>query len=814
MTNLIGKSLGRYHILEQLGEGGMAIVYKAFDTRLEREVAVKVIRIDNLAPKVLTRVRKRFDREAKALARLNHSNIVQVIDFGEYEGVPYLVMPYLPGGTLKHRIRHGRISWGETIDLLAPIARALEYAHRQNIVHRDIKPSNVILSETGAPMLSDFGVAKVLSDSGETHELTGTGMGVGTPEYMAPEQFRGQADERADIYALGVVMYEMVTGRKPYIAKTPAEVIIKQAMDSLPRPSRFAPDLPASVENILIKSLAKAPIDRYQRMGDFAQDLERLILVGEKEKKKREEERKKAERQQRKKQELEQKKQEAQKKKAELQQKKQEEKARKKQEAQKKRTELQQRKKQEQERKKQEENVRKKQEAQKKRTELQQKKQEEDARKIREEKRKREAIQEKYQQEKAEYQQKKRDEYARKKREAEKIKNALQHQEQKEQEKAPRTKKEKPLSQTRHIWRYPIFFLILITLVLTGVFGFPSLLSRSYNAPKPTQIHTVTTEKEQTPTKELTVTVEVSPTIEATFTPEATSTPEVKIGSIILSAIDNMKLVYVPSGSFLMGSSPDDLLDECNRMFGTCKDNGDLIYFSDTQVIDNPTFSSYSDEIPQHEIYLDSFWIDQTEITNLMYSKCVQANGCSPPSKKSSLSRPSYYGNSQYDNFPVVNITWKDSKAYCEWAGRRLPTEAEWEKAARGADSRIYPWGSSSGSYYANVNNTIRDTSKAGDYLSGASPYGALDMIGNVWEWVADWHQSDYYGQSTSSNPPGPSSGSQRVVRGGAFNSGIFWNGWEVLSGDVNYSATRRLRYPPATSQSSVGFRCVKDGSS
>ena len=291
----------------------MATVYKAFDTRLEADVAVKVIRTDNLAPNVLDRVRKRFDREAKALAKLTHPNIVKVTDYGEHEGVPYLVMPHLPGGTLKERIKRGRTPWREAVSLLAPIARALEYAHKQKIVHRDIKPSNVLITETGAPMLSDFGVAKVLSDSDETHELTGTGMGVGTPEYMAPEQFQGRADSRVDIYALGVVLYEMVTGRKPYLAETPAAVIIKQATEPLPRPTRFAPDLPASIEKILIKSLAKSPKDRYQSMGEFALALERLILVGEKENKKQEERQKKSELQKKKRQEKEERKREEQK---------------------------------------------------------------------------------------------------------------------------------------------------------------------------------------------------------------------------------------------------------------------------------------------------------------------------------------------------------------------------------------------------------------------------------------------------------------------------------------------------------------------
>jgi serine/threonine protein kinase len=170
MSNLIGKSLGRYHILEQLGEGGMATVYKAYDTRLEADVAVKVIRTENILPSVLERSLKRFEREAKALARLNHPNIVRVTDYGEYEGKPYLVMPYFPGGTLKEKLGK-QIPWQETIQILLPIVEALDYAHSHNMIHRDVKPSNILLAERGQPMLSDFGIAKML-DLEETVELT------------------------------------------------------------------------------------------------------------------------------------------------------------------------------------------------------------------------------------------------------------------------------------------------------------------------------------------------------------------------------------------------------------------------------------------------------------------------------------------------------------------------------------------------------------------------------------------------------------------------------------------------------------------
>jgi serine/threonine protein kinase len=278
MDKYIGIEMGRYRILEPLGQGGMATVYKAYDTRLEREVAVKVIRTELFGSAVQEGLLKRFGREAMALAKLIHPNIVSVIDYGNYAGSPYLVMPYLPGGTLKQHM--GKlIPWREATRVLLPVARALQYAHEQGIIHRDVKPSNILLTPSGEPMLTDFGIAKIL-DVEEGQTLTGTGM-VGTPEYMAPEQWVGKVTPQSDVYSLGVVFYEMVTGRTPYRAETPAAVLIKQTNDPLPRPRQFVTDLPEAVEKLLFKALAKEPEDRYETMGAFAGALEGLLKVGE-----------------------------------------------------------------------------------------------------------------------------------------------------------------------------------------------------------------------------------------------------------------------------------------------------------------------------------------------------------------------------------------------------------------------------------------------------------------------------------------------------------------------------------------------------
>lgn len=271
--NLIGKMLGRYHLLEKLGEGGMAAVYKALDTSLERHVAIKVILpYQEQSEQFLAR----FKREARALAKLSHPNILKIFDFGEYEGSPYLVMEYISGGTLKEWLVGSSVPWQRAAQLLGCVARALEAAHAEGIIHRDVKPANILMANGKDPMLSDFGIAKLIEGSEATTDLTGTGVGIGTPDYMAPEQGVGVVDGRSDIYALGVIFYQMVTGRLPYEADTPLAALLKKTTEPLPRPTQYVPDLPVNVENILIKALACEPRYRYQNMGEFAAALERL----------------------------------------------------------------------------------------------------------------------------------------------------------------------------------------------------------------------------------------------------------------------------------------------------------------------------------------------------------------------------------------------------------------------------------------------------------------------------------------------------------------------------------------------------------
>jgi serine/threonine-protein kinase len=271
--DLIGRNLGKYRIVARLGRGGMAEVYKAFQPSLDRYVAVKVLHTFMAEEKDFL---ARFRREAKNVAALRHPNIVQVFDFDVEDEQYYMVMEFLDGPTLKGRLealhlQGKRLPLKDVLRITRDVGSALGYAHERGIVHRDVKPANVILEASGRVILTDFGVAKILTGT----QFTATGTVLGTPAYMAPEQGLGQpGDGRSDIYSLGVMLYEMATGRLPFDADTPLAVVMKHIHDPLPLPRLVTPDLPESLERVILRALAKDPADRYDRVEAMLADLE------------------------------------------------------------------------------------------------------------------------------------------------------------------------------------------------------------------------------------------------------------------------------------------------------------------------------------------------------------------------------------------------------------------------------------------------------------------------------------------------------------------------------------------------------------
>src|SRR5512135_651375 len=269
--DLIGKTLGQYHIVEVIGHGGMASVYKARQPALDRFVAIKVL----LPHQASTpEFRERFIREAKAIAQLNHPNILPVIDYGQEEDLIYIVMKYVSGGTLAERLKRP-IDLATTTHLVGQIAAALDHAHQHGIIHRDVKPSNVLLDEGEWVQLADFGLAKLLAGD---QALTSSGMSMGTPAYLSPEQGQGETiDRHADIYSLGVILYEMVTGRLPFTAETPMGVIIKHIYEQPLPPRTLNPSIPEALEAVVLKGLAKPIEQRYHSAGELARALQQAI---------------------------------------------------------------------------------------------------------------------------------------------------------------------------------------------------------------------------------------------------------------------------------------------------------------------------------------------------------------------------------------------------------------------------------------------------------------------------------------------------------------------------------------------------------
>jgi serine/threonine-protein kinase len=271
--NLIGKRLGNFEILEEIGRGGMATVYRAHQTTINRIVAIKVLPRHFLHDPGFY---ERFTREVEVIADLEHPHILPIYDYGEAEGLPFIAMRYLGGGSLAQMIRRGVPPLNAIDKPFSQIAQALDYAHQKGIIHRDLKPGNVMLDENGNAYLTDFGIARVLGS-----ELTGSAI-IGTPAYMSPEQANGlPIDARSDIYALGVVLFELITGREPYQAETPMALLLKHINEPMPLARNFREGVPPGVDDVIGKATAKNPDDRFSSAGDMARAFSAALRGGE-----------------------------------------------------------------------------------------------------------------------------------------------------------------------------------------------------------------------------------------------------------------------------------------------------------------------------------------------------------------------------------------------------------------------------------------------------------------------------------------------------------------------------------------------------
>jgi formylglycine-generating enzyme required for sulfatase activity len=557
-------------------------------------------------------------------------------------------MFYLPGGTLKDRLGKP-MPWRDAVQLLIPIAQALEYTHDRNIINRDVKPSNILMTEKGQPMLTDFGLVKIFEDKNkELTNLTGSGTGLGTPNYMAPEQWIGEATAQSDQYSLGVVLYEMITGHRPYVSNTPAGVLLKQDKEPLPLPKQYVPDLPQDVESVLLKTLAKEPDKRYPDMRTFANELQNL-LAGEKVTA----------------------------------------------------TTI-------------------------KITQL-------------------------------------RDDMTGKVKKTPQVDHIEQgrvepsqveqsHAGQNQNTASPptpppaRQKKTFPIL----IAVIGVFMLLVIAcgacwLIVSKLGFFATAIPTQQTLPSPVATNTIMIQSTRAPT-------ETPLPTETPFPPEITDNK-------------NVPMRLVPAGEFTMGNDGSD-----------------------------------AESQPAHVVVLDAFYIDKYEVTNEMYGACVSADRCRKPKQSGSITRSTYYSNPVFANYPVIYVDWKMAKTYCEWRGAHLPTEAEWEKAARSTDERAYPWGGDKlDCSFANYYGCVGDTTSVDQYEKGQSAYGVYGMAGNVWEWTSSLFRP--YPYSSTDGREDPDASGNRMARGGS---------WHIFGSEgVNIRSDTRLKLDPSYYGAYVGFRCA-----
>jgi tRNA A-37 threonylcarbamoyl transferase component Bud32 len=270
MKTWTGQTIGGYEVAEKIGQGGMATVYRAYQTQLERWVAIKIMHTTGTSDKEFL---DRFRREARAIAALRHPNILTIYDYGEEQGIAYIVMEYVAGGTLKEKLAKQPMGWPDVATLMIPVGRALAYAHSEGIVHRDVKPANILLARPDWPVLADFGLIKMV---GHQQGITRPGVTIGTPAYFSPEQAAGEdVDHRSDVYSFAIVLYQLLTGRLPFEGDSPIELLLQRVRELPPPPRRLNPQLTPQLETIILRALARHPEARYASMDALVNDLSR-----------------------------------------------------------------------------------------------------------------------------------------------------------------------------------------------------------------------------------------------------------------------------------------------------------------------------------------------------------------------------------------------------------------------------------------------------------------------------------------------------------------------------------------------------------
>lgn len=700
-NKLIGLVLGQYEIVDFVGKGGMATVYRGIQKNVKRTVAIKVL------PRNFTHddtFMARFRREADLVASLEHPHIMPIYDYGEYDDMPYIVMRYIDGGSLHDRVRARTLSFEDIIRITRQIGGALDYAHQHNVLHRDVKPSNVMLDSQGNAYLTDFGLARLGESS--TGSLTGSNI-VGTPAYIAPEQAeQGPQAPPMDIYSLGVSVFEMLTGQIPYMADTPIAQILAHVQRPVPSARLFNMSVPPQADRVIQKAMAKRPEDRYKTasqlamaleaalMGPIAEDMGFLeldqipdhptpimldpipdidfVVVPDP------------------------------------------------------------------------------------RTEP----------------------------------------LTPKPAEIPSPKPAplsvpvvdTPEPTPIPQGDTPSLVAEREHGEKRSRGRL-LAILVVVGLVIGIIAVFNGLLNgtppASPETPEPTeeaatpteeQIAAVPTDEtdEPTPTEEPSATPTdrptETPTDEPTEPATEESTPSDPVPTTIARAIvqKGVDMLLVQEGLFIMGSRVGQ-----------------------------------QDEAPEHQVYLDTYYIDRTEVSIEDYMVCVAEGDCVDPAVTRSRTRSRYYDLAQYSTYPVINVTWEEAQAYCKWRGGHLPTEAQWEKAAAWDPDRegthVFPWGTDLDAFYLNYGGTqIGDTSAVGSYPNGRSSYDVADMAGNVAEWVYDWYASNFYGVSPFANPVGPIEGTERVYRGGSY-----------ASFGAELRTPSRQSMAPTSRNETIGFRCA-----